>query len=135
MKQTITFQPHVSRIYFCYLIFVHLISFIAICLIAPIFVDVVFLLSMILSFLYFVFRPNEIRSLRYVKKAEWILLLHSREIVFAELLGSSVLMRYVVVLHFRFTNTQQKKRMILFCDHFSEIDYRSLRRCMKIAYL
>ncbi|HLB56273.1 MAG TPA: protein YgfX [Coxiellaceae bacterium] len=129
-----TFQPKKSVLYFWYLIFMHIFATFCIWIVSPIYLFFIFLLFLITSFLYYFYRTEKVLALQYDKKTKWILELYDEKIMPAELLSSSVMMRYFLVLHFKCDDLSRKK-MILFADSFSEENYRALRRCIKIGYL
>jgi hypothetical protein len=129
------FQPQKSTLYFYYLIFTHLFAFISVCTIAPLFFDFIFFGILIILFLYHSFRDEKIISFQYAEKTKWILTLNDKTKVEAELLSSSVMMRHFLVLHFKLSNSADKKRMVIFSDHFSRKNFKAFRRCVKIGFL
>ena len=129
------FQPAKSTFYFWYLVFTHLFALTCIWFIAPGFLFMFFLLCMSISFSYYYCRNEKIIALQHDKKTQWMLELFDGETERAELLSSSVMMRYFLVLHFKLTNSSKKKTLLLFSDSFSKIDFQALRRCVKMGYL
>lgn len=128
------FVPGYSRVHFYTLVVVHLFAWICICMIATMIVDGVCAIGIGLSFCYFL-QHETIRSVEYLQKTEWLLTLDDDNIVQGELLPSSVMMPYFVVMHFRVADANRKIHLFFFCDHFSKIEYIALRRSMKMGYL
>ncbi|OGT49797.1 MAG: hypothetical protein A3E53_04875 [Gammaproteobacteria bacterium RIFCSPHIGHO2_12_FULL_39_24] len=121
-------------VYSFYLISVHFFSVICITTVTSLFLFPFFLLCFAISFLYYFFRVDEIITLQYSKKTEWILELRDGRIERAELLPSSVMMHYFLVLHFKCFTSSEKKTIVLFSDSFVKKDYQALRRCVRMGY-
>lgn len=100
----------------------------------PTVLDVICLFFLIISFIFFLERDQKIMTLEYAQKTEWILYCHDDQIFRMQLLSSSVMMRYFLVLHFKGEN-EYKKTLVLFSDMFSSENYRRFRRCVKMGFL
>lgn len=129
------FQLQSSDMFFFYLIFIHLFALLCVWFITPWFLFIFFLVGALISFFYYLWRDEKIITLQHDKKTEWILQLSDDSMERAELLPSSVMMRYFLVLHFKCTYSLEKKSLILFSDSFSDNDFKSLRRCVKMGFL
>lgn len=130
------FVPAPSRLYFFYLCGVHCFAFACI---GITFSGALFFVFSILLILcgayYYFFDYPEIVSLTFLKETEWNVQLLNAGVEHAQLLGSSVMFRYMMILHFQLFSSRKKKSIVLFCDSFSKRDYQALRRCVKIGYL
>ncbi len=129
------FNPKKSLTYQRYILFTHLFALISVVIVTSLFLFPVFLLCFSISCLYYLSRPEKMITLQYDCDKEWILTLHNSEIVRAELLPSSVMMRYFLVLHFKYEHAPHSKNILLFSDQFSRTDFQALRRCVKMGYL
>jgi len=95
---------------------------------------VIVLFCLIVSFLFFLERDQQIVSMQYAQETEWLLFGNDNRVLRMTLLPSSVMMRYFLVLHF-VDNNRYKKTVVLFFDMFSQDDYRHFRRCVKQGFL
>ncbi len=123
-----------SPIYIGYLISIHFFAFACIAMVLPNALYVIALFCLIMSFLFFLERDQEIITLEYAQKTEWIVHCHDDQVVRMQLLPSSVMMRYFLVLHFKGDN-EYKKTLVLFSDMFLSENYRHFRRCVKQGFL
>jgi len=136
MKNSPTyFQPQKSRIYGWYLLSTHLFALICVSSVTSFFLFPVFFLCVTISFLIYFCRAPKIISLQYDQKRKWILELTDHSIERAELLSSSVMMRYFLILHFKALDSGIKRTSLLFSDSFSPLDFQALRRCVKMGFL
>jgi hypothetical protein len=124
-----------SPIYIGYLISIHLFAFVCAAMVLPALLHVIILFCLIISFLFFLERDQEIISLQYAQKTEWMLHCNDDHVLRMQLLPSSVMMRYFLILHFKDENLPDKKTLVLFSDLFSPENYRDLRRCVKMGFL
>lgn len=131
-----------SSIYIGYLVFIHFFAFACAVMVLSIVLHVIILFLLIISFLFFLERHQEIISLEYARETEWILHCHDDRIFRMKLLPSSVMMRYFLILHFSEPgalatgkNKYATKTLVLFSDQFSPDNYRHLRRCVKMGFL
>lgn len=123
-----------SPIYRGYLIAVHLFAFACVAMVLPNALYVIALFCLIISFIFFLERDQKIMTLEYSQKAEWILHCHDDQVVRMQLLPSSVMTRYFLILHFMDEN-EYNKTLVLFSDMFSSENYRNLRRRVKMGFL
>ncbi|MDP1573642.1 MAG: hypothetical protein Q8L78_01720 [Coxiellaceae bacterium] len=72
-------------------------------------------------------------SIEYKKEDVWILESAAEGIVPAKLLSSSVMMRYLLILHFEALRRKQKKIVVIFPDQLMFKAYRALRRGVKYS--
>ena len=126
------FLPHPSVFRFIHITLVYFFSVTCVFFLQFPFNFICFLL---LPFLYYFTRDEKIISLQYDKKREWILQWSEQKFKRATLLGSSVILRYLVILHFRDVADEKQKIFYFFSDSFSQKDFQSLRRCMKNGFL
>lgn len=66
--------------------------------------------------------------LTHIKDNEWLLEAHSSERLRVILLPSSVMLRYVLILHMQTVLPRHKKQVVIFSDQLSMENYRALRR-------
>lgn len=104
-------------------------------MVLPAVLHVIILFCLIVSFLFFLEQDDGIISLQYHHKTEWIVCCRDNKIVRMQLLPSSVMMRYFLILHFASEFVADKKTVVLFSDLFSPEIYRDLRRCIKMGFL
>lgn len=124
-----------SPIFIGYLISIHFFAFISAAMVLPNALHVIILFCLIISFLFFLECDQKIITLEYAQKTEWILHCRDDQIFRMQLLSSSVMMRYFLILHFTSENVTDKKTLVLFSDLFSPENYRDLRRCVKMGFL
>lgn len=124
-----------SPIYRGYLITIHFFAFVCAAMVLPDALDVIILFCLIISFLFFLEHDQKIISLEYAQKTEWILHCNDDHVLRMQLLPSSVMIRYFLILHFTGENLADKKTLVLFSDLFSHENYRDLRRRVKMGFL
>lgn len=130
------FVPAPSRLYFFYLCGVHCFAFA--CIWITFSGALFFVLSILLVLCgayYYFFDYPDVVSLTFLKETEWNVQLSNVSVERAKLLGSSVMFRYLMILHFQLFLSHQKISVVLFCDSFSKKDYQALRRCVGAGYL
>lgn len=84
---------------------------------------------------YYFFDDPKVVALTFLKSTEWNVQLSTAGSERAKLLGSSVVFRYMMILHFQVFSSREKKTIVLFSDSFAKKDYQALRRCVKTGYL
>lgn len=124
-----------SPIYIGYLIAIQLFAFRCTAMVLPIALHVIVLFCLIVSFLFFLERDQGIIFLQYNQKTEWMLYCNNDRVLRMQLLSSSVMTRYFLILHFTGEKVADKKSLVLFSDMLSPENYRHLRRCVKIGFL
>lgn len=134
MKTHHLFLIKQSRIYIVYLLLLHFYAFLSIDMIAPHFLYPIFLCISFISFCRYAFH-NTFISLAYDKKRDWLIIKKNNEIIHAELLTSSVLLRHCIILHFQIKHSKTKKCICFFSDHFSNDNFQTVRRHMKMGFL
>lgn len=88
-----------------------------------------------ISFLYYLTQDGKIISLQCDKKTEWVLRFSHADSEPAILLGSSVMLSHLMILHFKLPDNSKQKTIVLFSDGFSREEFRALRRCVRMGYL
>lgn len=129
MNDTPVFSPKPSKISFIYLILVHIFSMICIFLLIPFWMVFLCLPMMLIFFIYFIRYSNEIVTLQYAKKTEWILGLKNGKYLRGELLKNSVIFRYFLILHFKIEN--KTKTIVIWSDSLSLKEYKAVRRAVR----
>ena len=77
---------------------------------------------------YFIYNArNPIMAFCALENNHWQLLLHNGAQLTAELLDSSVITRYVMILNFRHTHHRKKYSLCVFPDSLPSSDLRRLR--------
>ena len=129
------FRPKKSRIYLIYLIMTHFFAMTCVWCVVPIMLFLFIFPCFIISFLYFLSCDESVISLQHDKKTEWILQLSDAGNARAVLLGSSVMLSHLLILHFKIGDDSERKTIVLFSDCFSSTEFRALRRCVRMGYL
>ena len=129
------FQPHTSTIFIVYLIVLHVIAMISVSIVFSGFCFWIFLLLILGSAIYYFFYDaSKIIALTFSTEKEWIVQLRDGRIERVTLLGSSVMLRHMIILHFQLVNSK-KITALIFSDSMSKIDFQLLRRCVRMGYL
>ncbi len=126
------FTPQKSRLYRIYLILTHVFS--AFCFLT-LRLSPALLFFFVISFLYYFFRQEEIIALQYDKKTDWILAFSSAHTHTATLLGSSVMLSHLLILHFKLVDDPGRKTVVFFSDSFPGDEFKTLRRSVRAGYL
>lgn len=95
-------------------------------------------LFFLLTIIFLISKKRENRtiiSLQYDKETEWILQLTNETIVRTMLLPTSVMWRYLCILHFESLQSKERTTLILFADSLSSRDFQLLRRCVRMGYI
>ena len=124
------FHVKKSRFYYLYLTITHCFALGCFELLGQAVLSTPFLL---ISFLYFLSEKTNILSLQHKKKREWILQFASED-TSALLLGSSVMLSHLFILHFQLPDNR-KYAVVLFSDCFSMAELKLFRRCVRKGFL
>lgn len=124
-----------SWIYRIYSVLVHVFAVLCIASVVSFYTCLMGLIVMTGSFLFYFYRKESIVILECTDQKEWIVHRANAEIARAEILSSSVMMSWFLILHFEVLNDKQKKRCIVFRDSLSREDFYALRRCVRCAFL
>ena len=84
---------------------------------------------------YFLSRSKTIIAFRFDGKQAWILETEMHQFQEASLLGSSVLWRYLIILHFQLMKTGERRTVCVFSDSITMDEFRLLRRCVRMCFL
>lgn len=88
-----------------------------------------------MTLLFCIDRSEKIMSLQYIEKTKWVLHFSNKQTEEVVLLGSSVMWRYLLILHFENMAYKKRKTICIFSDSFSPEDFQKLRRCVRVGYL
>ncbi|OGT41231.1 MAG: hypothetical protein A3F13_09755 [Gammaproteobacteria bacterium RIFCSPHIGHO2_12_FULL_40_19] len=135
MNTNLFFQPQQSILYRGYLILTHVFALLCIGSLVPEWLLIFLLLIATGSFYHYFFRDQNITALKYDKKTEWILHYVNDSMERGNLLPSSVMMRYFLILHFKGLSNARIDTIVLFSDSFSSKDFQALRRCVRMGFL
>lgn len=136
MLNPFRFTPTPSRFYCFYLWGVHCFAFACIWVAFSGALFFIFFILLISFGVYYYFcDSSDVVALTFLKATEWNVQLSNAGSERAKLLGSSVMFRYLMILHFQLFLSHKKISVVLFCDSFSKQDYQAVRRCVRMGYL
>lgn len=129
------FELGKSRIRRLYISAVHLFALICVWVTFSSWLCFMLSLGLCTTCYYFWIEKHDVSAIEFNKKTEWNLYDGSGGLLRAELLPSSVMWRYLLILNFFVLATQKTETIVIFSDSFSLEEYRVLRRCVKVGYL
>ena len=135
------FYPKLSNYLLFYLLLLHV--FVAVCLIATldgVLLCLSFVVLLIVGAFYFghyfgFFSSDRIDALQCVLGKQWCLFTVEGVARNVLLSGSSVITRYVIVLHFIERHTQKKYPVLLFPDSLPKDQIRLVRRYARLGFM
>lgn len=121
--------------YRIYSVLVHLFAVFCVISVTSFYMCWLSVLALIGSILFYGCRKETIAMLECTDKKEWIVHQASAESVRVEILSSSVMMSWFLIVHFEVLQNKQKMHRVVFCDALSRDDFYALRRCVRCAFL
>lgn len=98
------------------------------------YVKITAIIYVLISFIFYLRKWNKEsdQALKHIEKKRWYL---NNDNVVYELLGSSVVTRYLLILHFKALLSNQKRFLLIFPDTLQKPHLKTLRRITRISYL
>lgn len=124
-----------SWVYRIYIVAIHFFAMCCILTTFPYCGRLIGLLLLMGCCVFYALRTEEIVMLKWMCKKEWIVHTAMGEMVCAEILPSSVMMPWFLILHFEGMENKRNMRCVIFYDSLRREDFYHLRRCVRCAFL